>query len=331
MATYLLDGAGSARLPRRPLSVTLAVVGPRTSGVRLVARLANGEDAPVRVHSPGMLIVPRVDDEIIIAAVPEPGLAQFDEDTVLHVTIGPDSPQDIDADYAQLAPREVSGLASIELATIAPATVDQVAVTTRLTVADAPLPPLSSRARVACRGALGVDTLPPERQVAPGCVIAASASVAALVDDGTLAAATDIVAGITAVISGPQPLRACLADDKYTEVPTGPIGELAARVQRTLGASGYGIGANLDAAVRRVSHSAGFIVVITNMAMRPARHDVPVSLMVLSESARRYPGFSGATFPPPPAGTRAESFYDANPHLIDQAVAALVAPLRERG
>lgn len=330
MATYLLDGAGSARLPRRPLSVTLAVVGPRSSGVRLVARLADGADAPVRVHSPGILIVPRVDDEIIIAAVPEAGLAQFDEDTVLHVTIGPDSPLDIDADYAQLAPREVSGLASIELATIAPATVDQVAVTTRLTVADAPLPPLSNRARVACRGALGMDTLPPDRQVAAACVIDASASVAALVGDGTLAAAIDIVAGVAAVISGPRPLRACLADEKYTEIPAGPIGELSERVQHALRQSGYGIAANLDAAARRVSGTAGFIVVITDAAARLPQHEVPVSLMVLSESARRYPGFSGATFPPAPAGARAEAFYDANPQLIDQAVAALVAPLRER-
>lgn len=330
MATYLLDGAASARLPRRPLSVTLAVVGSRNTGVRLVARLNNGAEAPVRSYSAGMLIVPRVDEEIIIAAVPDSGRPQFDEDTVLHVTIGPDSPQDLDADYAELAPREVSGLASIELASIAPASPDQVAVTTRLKAADAPLPALASRARVACRGALGMDSLPPERQLTVGCVIDASASVAPLVADGTLAAATDLVAGIAAVVGGAQPLRACLADGSFTEIPTGSIGELAARTGETLGRSGYGIGANLDAAVGRIAGS-GLTVVITDAAIQPVRQAFPVSLLVLSESARRYPGFSGAVLPPPPPGVRAGSFYDAHPHLIDQAVAAIVAPLRGHG
>lgn len=330
MATYLLDGAGSARLPRRPLSVTLAVVGAGPSGVRLIARLNNGAAAPVRVHSGGMLIVPRVDEEIIIAAVPDSGRTQFDEDTVLHVTIGPDSPGDLDADYAELAPREVSGLASIELATIAPATMDQVAITTRLTAADAPLPLLANRARVACRGALGMDSLPPERRVTVGCVIDPSASMAPLVANGTLSAATDIVAGIAAVVGGPQPLHACLADGGYTEIPAGPTAELAARVGKVLGESGYGIGANLDEAVGRIADTAGLTVVITDTAIAPARRHNPVSLLLLSESAHRYPGFAGAALPPPPANVRADSFYDAHTHLIDQAVAALVAPLRQR-
>lgn len=329
MATYLLDGVGSARLPRRPLSVTLAVVGSRSPGVRLVARLPNGAAAPVLVPSGSMLIVPRVDDEILIAAVPDSGRPQFDEDTVLHVIIGPDSPGDEDADYVELAPREVSGLVSIELATIAPVSPDQVAVTTRLAAADVPLPPLSNRARVACRGALGVDSLRPERQLVVGCVIDASASVASHVSNGTLAAAVDVVAGIAAVLGGPHPPRACLADGNYTEIPEGSLGELATRVGEALGQAGYGVGANLDAAVGRIAGTTGFTVVITDAAIRPAQQAFPVSLLVLSESARRYPGFSGAILLPPPAGHRADLFYDAHPHLVDQAVRALVDPLRE--
>lgn len=331
MATYLLDGAGSARLPRRPLAVTLAVVGTHTSGVRLVARLRNGAEAPVLVHSPGMMIVPRIDQEIIIAAVPDSGRARFDEDTVLHVTIGPDSPADLDADYAELTPREVSGLVSIELATIAPIGPDQVAVTTRLAAPDAPLPPLSSRARVACRGALGVDSLPPERRVVVGCVIDASASLAPLVASGALAAAIDIVAGVAAVIGDSLPMRACLADGNNTEIPDGPLGELSGRVRQALDRSGYGVGANLDAAVGRIAGSTGLAVVITDIAIRPAQQAFPVNLLLLTESARRYPGFNGGALPPPPPGVSAEPFYDANPHLIDQAVAALVAPLRGVG
>jgi hypothetical protein len=332
VATFLLDGAESARLPRRPLSVTLSVGGRHRGGARLTARGASGLDPAVRTHSATMLIVPRVDQEIVLIAVPDTASGHFDDDTVLHVTIGPDTYQDPDADYVQLAPREVSGLGSIELASIAPAGLEQVAVTTRLTVKDTPLPPLANRARVACRGALGVDSLPAGRAVSLGCVIDASTSMAALAEDGTLAAATDIVAGVAAVIAGSQPPRAVLADIGATDIGFGPAGELGSRVREAIGRAGYGVGANLDGAVDRIANAVGLTVVITDAARRrtdPAPLG-PVSWMVLSESARRYPGFTGAVLPPAPLGVPAETFYDANPHLIDTAVAALVAPIRRR-
>lgn len=161
-----------------------------------------------------------------------------------------------------------------------------------------------------------------------GCVVDASASVAPFVANGTLAAAIDIVAGVAAVVGGPQPLRVCLADGHNTEIPPGPLGELSARVGAALSQSGYGIGANLDAAVGRIAGSTGLTVVITDTVIRLARQSFPVSLLVLSESARRYPGFAGAVLAPPPVDARAQPFYDAHPHLIDHAVAALVAPMR---
>ncbi len=330
MATYLLDGTGSARLPRRPLAVTVTISGNRAARARLTARLANGADAPVRVHSAGMLIVPRVEDEIVIVAVPDSGLEHFDENTVLHVTIGPDSPQDPDADYAQLAPREVSGLTSIELATLRPDSADQVAVTTRLAMADVLLPALASRARVACRGALGVDSLPAESQVTVSCVVDSSTSIAPLIADGTLAAATELVIGVAAVISGPQPLRTHLADNKYTEIPSGPVNELNERITAAIHESGLGVGADLEGAVARVSQPNGLTVVITDAATALGPPE-SVSQLVMSAAPRRYPGLSTATLPPPPDGATAANYYEANPQLVDQAVAAVVAPMRNRG
>lgn len=330
MATYLLDGTQSARLPRRPLSVRMTVGGPNPTGARLAARLASGAEASVRVHSAGMLIVPRVDEELIITAVPDTGRDQFDEDTVLHVMIGPDSQNDPDADNAQLAPREVSGLSSIELASIAPAGPDQVAITTRLVIADVPLSQLANRARVACRGALGVDALPPHAQVTVGCVVDCSSSMAPLVADGTVAAAADVVVGVAAVVAGGQAVTTVLADHRGTRLPDGPLAELGSRVTAGIAASGFGIGADLDAAVGQFSGTAGFIVVITDQALAvvPGGAKEPLSLLVLSATPQHATRHRWASFPAPPPGAVPASFYDANPYLIDTAVTALVAPLR---
>lgn len=332
MATYLLDGTQSARLPRRPLSVSLSVGGAHRSGARLVARLASGAEASVRVHSAGMLIVPRVDEEIIIAAVPDTGRDRFDEDTILYVTIGPDTQNDPDADYAQLAAREVSGYSSIELASIAPAGPDQVAVTTRLVEADVPLSALANRARVACRGALGVDALPPQEQVSVGCVVDCSASMAPLVADGTVAAAADVVVGVAAVVANGQPVVTVLADQYTSRLPEGPLAELGSRVSQGIAASGFGIGADLDAAVAQFAGTAGFIVLITDQVLSvvPGGAKEPLSALVVSGSGQYVGPRQWAPFPAPPAGIGAAAFYDANPYLIDTAVTALVAPLRER-
>lgn len=329
MATYLLDGTQSARLPRRPLAVTMTVGGPNRSGARLTARLASGGEAAVVVHSPGMLIVPRVDEEIIISALPDAGRVEFDDQTTLYVSIGPDTDKDPDADNARLAPRDVSGLASIELASISAAGPDQVAIATRLVVADVPLSPLANRARVACRGALQVDALGAQDQISVGVVVDCSSSMAPLVDDGTVTTAADIVVGVAAVVAGSQPVVTVLADGAGTRLPDGPLGELSTRVTHGISVSGFGIGANLDAAVAQFAGNAGFIVVITDQVLTavPAGAKEPLNVLVVSADSRAG-GHRWAALPAPPAGAEATAFYTSNPYLIDDAVTALVAPLR---
>lgn len=78
MATYVLDGKASATLPRRPLAVQLATATP-TTGVRLAARTADGASTRVIQQSPGLLILPRVDVETTIVAVPDAGRSNFDQ------------------------------------------------------------------------------------------------------------------------------------------------------------------------------------------------------------------------------------------------------------
>lgn len=332
MATYILDERGSAYLPRRPLAVTLAVGGTPTCRAKLIATVGDSRDAPALRHTPSMLIIPRVDQEITIAAVPEDGRDRFDQNTILHVDIGPDSAADAEADSAQLNPRDVSGLRRIELATIAPAGPDRVVVTTRLMVADAPLPALAARARVACRGVLGVDQLAEHQQMAVHCVLDTSTSMAALFSSGAVAAAAHLVAGIAAVVSGPsRPIPTVLAGVGGGQHALVAGSELGAHTMTVAASTGFGIGPDLNAAARHLNPKGALTVIVTDAPAPPLPATVgcAISWLVLSaaRSGLRYPGFVGAVCPPPPAGTPPDAFLTANPAVVEDIVAGLLAPL----
>jgi len=335
MAIYLLEGTSSARLPRRPLMVSLSVGGNRT-GVRLTARVEESGSTPAGLvqPSPGTLILPRVDQGIVISAVPEQGRPEFENGTVLHVSVGPDRNADLDADIAQLSPRDVSGLSSIELAVLSPAAADLIQVTTRLVERERQLPPVAARARVACRGALGVDRLPPAQQVPVSCVLDASASIATFMDNGAVAAAAQIVAGIAAVAGRSGSIDAALADGQGTRMQGVSGAELSGLLTDALRAGGYGLGADVKSAADGLGGPGGFTVIITDNpgpALRSASGADVVRLVISSsQSALTYPGFVGAICPTPPPGADAESFLTGQPHLVDQVVGDLVASLRNR-
>ena len=130
MVTHVLDGKSRAHLPRRPLAVSMAVVGEPGSAA-LAARMNGNADPSAIVHSPVLLILPRVQHETLIVAVPGEGRSTFPTGTTIHVSVAVDSAQDPDPDRAQLTARDVSGLSYLELATIGPDG-DRLAVTTRL-------------------------------------------------------------------------------------------------------------------------------------------------------------------------------------------------------
>ena len=103
MATYVLDGKSAATLARRPLAARLAVSGaPNANGVRLVARTPDGVPSDAVVETaPTMLIIPHVTEEIVLGAVPQ-GRELFAPGTTVHMSIGPDTNAEFDADVAQL-------------------------------------------------------------------------------------------------------------------------------------------------------------------------------------------------------------------------------------
>lgn len=317
MATYILDGKASASLPRRPLTVTMSTSGTSgTTSARLAARRRTGADEPTAItHSAAMVILPRVDDEVIVVAVPDGGRSRFDDGTVLHVSIGPDSGVGYDVDVAQLTPRDVSGLSFIELATVAPAGADTLLVTTRLAVPDAPLPPLGAQARVACRGVLRVDQMHETATRRVVCVVDTSLSMSASFTSGDVAAAGDIVAGLAAVISGQTGVEL---------VTAGPVADRGRVEGADLGAAlastpaaGLGVAADLVAAVGDpvdptltvvITDDAGAALLTRSMersrtgdlgATATATRNLVTALVLSASTAvRRRHGFVGAVVQP---------------------------------
>lgn len=306
MATFLLDGKSTAALPKRPLVATLATATGIRTGIRLQARYADGASAQVVQPSATVVILPRIDREITLVAVPD-GRPEFAEGTVLHLSVGPEDTAQGDGDRAQVAPREVSGLALIELATVAPGTGDSLVVSSKVAAPDPHLPPLAAQARVAARGVLGLDHEAADRTRPVRVVVDRSASMVALFDSGAVAAAADIVAGIAAVIGDGDIVRLLVATDAVANA--GRAVELADVGDALSGRSdlgGYGFGARLEA-----PHAgAGTLTVVvtdgTGAALAAAEPRPGTVVLALSDAASvaRRPGFTGALCAPPAADAR---------------------------
>ncbi|PXW31299.1 UNVERIFIED_CONTAM: hypothetical protein DES50_10565 [Williamsia faeni] len=328
MVTFVLDGTSSAQLPRRPLAVTMSVAGA-TGGAELIARRDGTIDPSVVVHSPGMLIVPRVDHDVVISAVPSGSLATFPQGTILHVAVGLDSSRDPDPDRAQLTARDVSGLSAIELATISPSGAEQVSVTTRLIRPELPLTPLATRARSAARGALGVDQLPSDRQLEVVVLVDSSFSMRSLISDGSVGAAIDIAMGVAAVLSAGAPVRAVLSGQTATEVSLD--GEnFTAAFESAIASTGMGVGAVLTESVI-AQDGAQLTIAVTDAPAQVASRGLSTQLVLSpSRAALADPNFVGAVCPPPRPGENAVDRLLAEPGLVDDVVARLLAVLKVR-
>lgn len=331
MTTYVLDGKASATLPRRPLAVRLGVAGQANSSARLAVRTADGQPTRVVQQSAGLLILPRVDVETTIVAVPDGGRTRFDAGTVLHVSFGPDSPHpgDASADVAQLTPRDVSGMGFIELATVAPGAADTIIVRTRLVVPDAALPPLAARARVACRSVLRTDQVDESQAVSVRCVVDSSASMAPRFAAGDVATGGELIAGVAAVIAQGAPVSVIAAGGPPVDVDSAALGEYLS----TAPASGFGFGG--DPAPATEPGARTLTVFVTDgpgtvpaelVGAGGAAGAVATLVLSASTTAARRAGFVGATLPPSALGADPRAALLADLDGLTAIVAALLAP-----
>ncbi|KXX62823.1 hypothetical protein [Rhodococcus sp. LB1] len=330
MVTHVLDGKSRAHLPRRPLAVSMAVVGEPGSAA-LAARMNGNADPSAIVHSPVLLILPRVQHETLIVAVPGEGRSTFPTGTTIHVSVAVDSAQDPDPDRAQLTARDVSGLSYLELATIGPDG-DRLAVTTRLEDPEVPLGPLASRARAAARAVLGVDQVPDERQTGIDVRVDTSLSMLGSVRNGGVHAIMDIVAGISSVVSADEVPRVSLIGHRSVGLPAVDVTELAARTQEALLSSKFGVG--FDPSVTTEGSVSGvrrMTVSITDSASGASLGGGdPLAVTVVvspSRAALSSPEFVGAVVPPSPNGGDTSEFLLGDPEIVDQVVEAVLRPL----
>lgn len=238
MPGYVLDGAGQVELPRRPLAVTVDATG---TSVEVWAFGPDGTECrQALTPRPGLMILPRIDADTVVVARPSEGDA-FPQGTVLLVTIGVDSERDPDPERAELTPVDVSGLYSVELAAVAPAG-ERLSVTARKTAADVVLSELAARARSTARGVLRVDRLPEARRVSVEIDIDSSMSMLPRIDDRSIRAVVDVVAGIVTVIGAQDGVQVNLLGRSVTTLLTVELRDVADRVQAQLDCAGLGIG-----------------------------------------------------------------------------------------
>ncbi|WP_430331816.1 hypothetical protein [Rhodococcus sp. ACT016] len=256
MPGYVLDGAGRVELPRRPLAVT---VDATSTAVDVWAFGPDGtESRHVLNPRPGLMILPRVDAETVVVARPTQQ-EEFPLGTILYVTIGVDSERDPDPERAELTPIDVSGLYSIELASVAPAG-ERVAVTARKTAVDVALSEPAARARSAARGVLRVDRLPEARRLRVELDIDTTMSMLPRIEDRSIRAVADVVAGIATVVGVRDAVQVNLIGRSVTTLPTGELRDLGDRVQAALDSASLGVGFR-SAALDRSSETERTLVV----------------------------------------------------------------------
>lgn len=327
MVTHILDGKSRVHLPRRPLAVSMTIVGTANSAV-LQARRSGSVDPDSIAHSPLLLILPRVQYDTVLVVLPGAGLSTFPSGTIIHVSIAVDSSRETDPDRAQLTPRDVSGLTSLELATIGPDG-DLLAVTTRLDEPEVPLGPLASRARAAARAVLGEDQVPDSAQLPVDIWIDTSLSMIASVRDGSIRAAVDILAGISTVIAADHPPVVRLLGTGPTELSRIGFAELGSTTQIALESVHFGVGFDVSRILPMPSDRITFLV--TDSATSCFVDEGAVTLIITpSRVSRNAPTLPGAAIAPAADGSDASTYLMADPRQVDEAVASLLRFTFER-
>lgn len=232
MPTYVLEGGSSVQLPSKPL--TLRIQGSGGTRAKLVALTDGRPDPNAITPAPGMLVLPRVGDPVVVRALPE-GAANFGSQAVVSLSAGIELHGDTDPERAVLTGVDLSGLAQRDLIEVA-RDGDRLRVTALGVIVDTPLPPLASRARDTAREILGAERIPSEEATELQLVFDASASMRQFLNDGSLGAAAEVYAGISRVTSAEAGLQVVIAADQWRTLPDVAAENLATTVVEAIAA-----------------------------------------------------------------------------------------------
>ena len=302
MPIYLLGSrTTSVQIPNRTLSIAIA------GSVDEAALYVDGSEGRnvVRINA-HLTLVPAIDSELTVGVKPV-GAKAFSHNSVVHLSIGPDSPAEIDPVQLSFDPVNVSGCGAMELATLSPHGA-HVEVSARA-VADAPLGRLAGMARTAARRCAGNGT--DRRGGSLSIGVDTSASMSDAFADGSVSAAIEVLVGV-ADVTGIRNISATQVGAGGVPVDA-PAAELARAVTRH--PVRWSAGARWSVLPR-----AARTVLVTDATSDA----VPEGFSTLCISGDTRLGAVTPLLVPPPPGVCAEDNLTADPALIDNLAAALL-------
>jgi hypothetical protein len=300
------------RIPNQALAVSI------TGSVRgAELDLCTGAEQPVVRPTAHHAVLPRITGEVTIGVRPV-GAPRFGPDTVIHLAIAHDNPAQVDPVQVLFDPVDVSGDSAVVFAVLRPqgSHID-VGISA---VADVPLSPLGSAARSSARQVIGRGPAQSDGSVVVALDV--SASMRPWFDDGSAAAATDVVVGVV-VAAGIRNVAAVLVGADVTPVVVDAPGAADSDV------------AHLADAVRRArprwSSGARWsrlatgprIIACTDSPASTVRQEL--SVIALSNDGRF--DAMGARLPSPRQGSDASDELLAHQHVLDRITASLARVL----
>jgi hypothetical protein len=300
------------RIPNQALAVSITgSVGNAELDLR------TGADQPVVRPTAHHAVLPRITADVTIGVRPV-GAPRFGPGTVIHLAIAHDNPAEVDPVQVLFDPVDVSGDSGVMFAVLrSQGSHIEVGVNA---VADVPLSPLASAARSSARQVIGRG--PAQSDVSVMVALDVSASMRPWFDDGSAAAATDIVVGVVAA-AGIRNVAAVLVGAEVTPVvidapgaADSDVAQLADAVRRSRPRWSAGVHWSRLATVSR-------IVACTDSPASTVRQGFP--LIGLSND-RRFDAL-GARLPSPRQGQDASDELLSHQHVLDHITASLTRAL----
>lgn len=239
MPTYMLEGAAEVKLNVRPLSFTLRIQG--TTAPAWLEVTAGGLPVESVVRPANMVILPSVDSTTMISVVPI-GMERFPSPTIAHLSITVEDRAADDPQRVILAPVDVSGLDRKDLVFVEQGD-GVLLVRAAHNQSDADLGRLGNAARVATREILGLQWLQEDTSLNVLLAVDGSGSTVDLMQDGTVGALAQVLAGVSQVVANGKAVSAAIVGDSLELLPPVALQDVAeslsARFQDRLPSSGF--------------------------------------------------------------------------------------------
>ncbi|WP_433799557.1 hypothetical protein [Actinomycetospora sp. CA-084318] len=317
--TAILGNEKALDIPRGPVTATVIVMGQGDEDVVLTAHAI---DAGTTVRSPRPTTVQLIDitGHVELGVEPRAG-GVFAPGTLLLLTLRGTEGTEVrlpELDVAGRGPRTLVAIDVCDERTLAVAAVNP--------RGERPLPPLAAAARSEGRARLGVDQT--EQTVHLAVLVDLSASMRLALADGRVAAALDVIAGLSHVIGEGRELTAWLGLAEPIAVPASEARLLAGATVEEAARHGSGIG--FRAAPRRSLAASPSVTYIVTDGVPADLADLPISgpdthHLVLTGDGFAAPAGLPASTLPATGGRSAVDHLLTTPGALAELVASMLA------